>query len=270
MDFRGASAEAMTTLADDLKVAVEGSVAAAAATADALFEVSQAFRREAALRRYATDVAVPVEGRQGLVTELLEGKVDEVTLRLATSAVALRWTRSIDLPDALEHLSEIAAVRSAGSEGERLAGELFTVQQAVQDSEGLRDALTDPARSVEDKAGVIDSLLAGKALPATLTLAKQSLAGTYRTVSVALAEYQKTAAAVQGEGVATVRVARPLSEPESERLADALSRQYGRPVHVNVVVDPEVLGGVRVEIGDHVIDGTVSSRLDDARRALAG
>jgi F-type H+-transporting ATPase subunit delta len=41
-------------------------------------------------------------------------------------------------------------------------------------------------------------------------------------------------------------------------------------VHLNVVVDPEVIGGIRVEIGDDVIDGTVSSRLDDAGRKLAG
>jgi F-type H+-transporting ATPase subunit delta len=41
-------------------------------------------------------------------------------------------------------------------------------------------------------------------------------------------------------------------------------------VHPNVVVDPEVIGGVRVEIGDDIIDGTVVSRLDDARRRLAG
>jgi F-type H+-transporting ATPase subunit delta len=49
-----------------------------------------------------------------------------------------------------------------------------------------------------------------------------------------------------------------------------LERQYGRPVHLNIVVDPDVIGGIRVEIGDDVIDGTVSSRLDDARRKIAG
>ena len=56
----------------------------------------------------------------------------------------------------------------------------------------------------------------------------------------------------------------------TEVVMDKNSEQYGRPVHLNLVVDPSVLGGVSVEIGDDVIDGTVSSRLDDARRRLAG
>ena len=73
-----------------------------------------------------------------------------------------------------------------------------------------------------------------------------------------------------GQGVATVRVAHELTEADRDRLAAALQRQYDRPVHLNVLVDPEVLGGIRVEIGDDVIDGTVAARLADARRLLAG
>jgi F-type H+-transporting ATPase subunit delta len=67
-----------------------------------------------------------------------------------------------------------------------------------------------------------------------------------------------------------VHSARPLDEATQQRLASALTRQYGRPVHLNIVVDPAVVGGLRVEIGDDVIDGTVSARLDDARRKIAG
>ena len=82
--------------------------------------------------------------------------------------------------------------------------------------------------------------------------------------------HQKVIADVQAQAVATVRVARPLPDAEVDRLAAALTAQYGRPVHLNLLVDPSVLGGIRVEIGDDVIDGTVSSRLDDARRRLVG
>ena len=87
---------------------------------------------------------------------------------------------------------------------------------------------------------------------------------------VALETYQKIAAEHRRRLVATVRVARELGPEDAQRLQDALARQYDRPVHLNVVVDPDVIGGVRVAIGDDVIDGTVSSRLDDARRQLAG
>ena len=93
---------------------------------------------------------------------------------------------------------------------------------------------------------------------------------SHRTVTVAVEHYQKVAAATRNRVVATVRVAREISDADHQRLQGALARQYDRPVHLNVVVDPEVVGGVKVEIGDDVIDGTVASRLDDARRRLAG
>ena len=113
-------------------------------------------------------------------------------------------------------------------------------------------------------------LLENRILPATSRLVEQSLTGTHRTVAAALATYQQVAASVHGQRVATVRVAHPLSDADRQRLTDALSRQYDRQIHLNVVVDPDVLGGIKVEVGDDVIDGTVANRLDDARRSLAG
>jgi F-type H+-transporting ATPase subunit delta len=184
--------------------------------------------------------------------------------------VSRRWTNSGDLADGVERLGEVAAVLSAGPDGGKLSDELFALRGVIGDSPELRDALSDPNRSQADKAGLLEALLDGKALPATVTLAKQALSGTYGTVMAGLASYRRLAADVQGESVATVRVARPLSDEQEKRLTTALARQYGRPVHANVVVDPEVVGGIRVEIGDDVIDGTIASRLDEAGRKLAG
>ncbi|MFM9134003.1 MAG: ATP synthase F1 subunit delta, partial [bacterium] len=70
--------------------------------------------------------------------------------------------------------------------------------------------------------------------------------------------------------VAEVRVAQPLTEEQERRLAEALTRLKGRRVRLNVAVDPDVLGGVHVTVGDEVIDGTVASRLEQARRAVLG
>jgi F-type H+-transporting ATPase subunit delta len=78
------------------------------------------------------------------------------------------------------------------------------------------------------------------------------------------------AAESEGEVVATVRVARALSAADLRRLGEILNQQYATTVRLNFITDPDVIGGVRVEIGDQVIDGTISGRLDDARRRLAG
>jgi F-type H+-transporting ATPase subunit delta len=271
MDLRGASAEALAALTEELDSHVgSGDQGAAARLADELFSVALTLRSEGALRRFATDASIPAEAKQGLVREVFGGRLGDGATAVLTSAVGRRWTATRDLADALEQLSVVALVRAAGGESGRLADELFAWAQAVKDTPELRDALSDPARSVEDKERLIGGLLDGKALPSTVTLAKQALSGSYRTVSSALEDYQRTAARVHGEGVATVRVARELTEAETRRLSEALSSQYGRPVHLNLLVDPTVLGGIRVEIGDDVIDGTVASRLDDARRRLAG
>ena len=60
----------------------------------------------------------------------------------------------------------------------------------------------------------------------------------------------------------------PLADEERARLAAGLAAIYGGTVHVNTVVDPGVMGGIKVEIGDEVIDGTVIRKLDAARRAM--
>jgi len=260
--FRGASAEAVTALTDQ--------VSGSATVADDLFAVAATLRSEGALRRFATDSSVATEAKVGLVTQVFEGKVDAATLGLIKDAVGRRWTRTRDLGDALEHLGVVAAVRSSGDDSSRLVDELFAVRNLLIDSGDLRNALSDPARSVADKAALVDSLLAGKALPATVTLVNQALVSSHHTVTVALEDYEEVAADVHGRGVATVRVARPLTDGDHQRLTAALTAQYGRPVHLNVVVDPDVMGGIKVEIGDDVIDGTISSRLDDARRKIAG
>jgi F-type H+-transporting ATPase subunit delta len=262
LSFRAASAEAVAALVDE----VEGS----ASVADDLFAVAASLRSEGALRRFATDFALASEVKVGLVSELYDGKVDRLTLDLLKDAVARRWTRSRDLADALEYLGVVAAVRSSGKKADRVVDELFSVRTIVNEDTNLRNALSDRSRSATDKAALVDALLAEKALPATVVLVKQALAGTYRSVAVALEDYEKVAADAFGRDVATVRTARPLGDAAAQRLTTALTEQYGRPVHLNLIVDPDVIGGIRVEIGGDVIDGSIASRLDAARRKLAG
>jgi F-type H+-transporting ATPase subunit delta len=269
--MRGASADSLAVLTDALRDTVDGGADAARVSGD-LFGVSDILRREPGLRRVATDLSVTAEAKSQLVRQIFGDSLDTASLDLVSAAAGRRWAATRDLADALEHVGVVSVVRSAEQAGQAdsLEDELFAFERLVTDNPALRDALSDPARSVEDKRALLRSLLEGKATPATLRLAEQSVAGSHRTVAVALEEYQKVAAAHRDRLVATVRVARELGTQGEQRLAGVLARQYDRPVHLNVVVDPDVIGGIRVEIGDDVIDGTVVSRLDDARRRLAG
>jgi F-type H+-transporting ATPase subunit delta len=70
--------------------------------------------------------------------------------------------------------------------------------------------------------------------------------------------------------VAEVHVAVALTAQQRRRLAAALAASYGREVHLNVVLDPRVIGGVSVQIADELIDGSMASRLAGLRRRLAG
>jgi F-type H+-transporting ATPase subunit delta len=60
-----------------------------------------------------------------------------------------------------------------------------------------------------------------------------------------------------------------LTEEQRDRLAAALSAQLGFDVQINVVIDPEVVGGLRISLGGELIDGTLSSRIGDAQRRIA-
>ncbi|GAA4733639.1 F0F1 ATP synthase subunit delta [Nocardioides endophyticus] len=268
--LRGSSADALQALGarvDDGRNSPEEF----ASLGQDLFQLAALIRSEPALRRAVTDVSTPAEAKASLVRSLLGERVGAPALDLLVDAVGHRWVASRDLADVIEHLGVVAVVRSAGREqSSRLADELFAVAQAVEDSSDLRNALSDPARSVEDKVALLRGLLGGRALSATLALVEQALAGSFRSFHAGITQYQKVAAAAHGEGVALIRVARSLSDADRSRLEQALTAQYGRPVHLNIQVEPALVGGMRVEIGDDVIDGTVASRLDDVRRKLAG
>ncbi len=269
--MRGASADSLADLVAELTSALAAG-GQGGRTGEELFAVSGLLGTEPALRRVLTDPSRSAEAKQGLVRGVLDGKISASTLDLVASAAGRRWAATRDLGDALEYLGAAAVVKAAEAAGEAdaLEDQLFSVSQLISTSSPLRDALADPARTVADKQGLLRGLLAGKVTAGTQALVDQAVAGSHRNVVVAIEEFQKVAAAQRDRLVALVRVARPLEADKEQRLAQALSAQYGRPVHLNTVVDPHVLGGVRVEIGDDVIDGTVASRLDDARRRLAG
>jgi F-type H+-transporting ATPase subunit delta len=266
--LRGASAEALAELGQ--QAARTRTLDEAATLGTQLFGVAAVVRRDVALRRALTDSSVEGEARSGLARAVFGKALDEPALALVADAAGRRWISANDLPDALERVAVAATVRSAGANGNRVGDELFAVKRLVDDNPGLRGALADHSRTAEDRRGLLLGLLEGKTLPATTVLVGEAVSRQRGTVEATLQEYLDLAAEALEEGVATVHTARPLTADEQKRLAAALGKQYGKDVQLHVVVDPELIGGLRVEIGDDVIEGTVASRLDDARRRIAG
>lgn len=269
--MQGSSGESLARLTAELGTAIEGG-ADGAAVGDSLFSAADVLRAQPALRRAATDPSTAAEAKSALARGVFGSHLDAKATDLVVLASGLRWARSGDLASALEHLGVVALVKSAeaNGDGDRLEDELFQFGRAVTENPGLRDALSDPSRSVADKQGLVRTLIEGRASAGAVRLAERSVTGVHLTVTRALGEYTKVAAETRNRLVALVRAARPLADDEQSRLGDVLARQYDRPVHLNVVVDPALVGGIRVEIGDQVIDGTIASRLDDARRRLVG
>jgi F-type H+-transporting ATPase subunit delta len=264
--LRGASLEARDELAGRLSQASGDT----SALGEELFGAAALLRGEAAVRRILTDASIEADAKAGLAGNVFGHAVSEDTLGLVQEAVRRRWTSPRDLADVLEHLGVVATVRSAGDEGGRVSDQLFDVRQVVDGHADLRSALSDPARSAADKAGLLKQLLEGKVSKATLLLVDQAVSGSHGNIDRGLEDFQHIAAEAKQEKIATIHTARSLSDEERERLVNALSQQYDTSVHLQVVVDPSVVGGLRVEIGDDVIDGTVSGRLEDAQRKLAG
>jgi F-type H+-transporting ATPase subunit delta len=244
-----------------------------AQTGSGLFGVVDLLDANGPLRRGLTDPSQPGDAKAALVARLISGKVAAEVLDLVADAVRSRWSRSRDLADALEELavSSVTADAEAAGTVDRLEDELFRFERTVAASAELTAALTDRTASVERRTALVDDLVSGKVSPQTRTLLHRALvAPRGRNLSAVLAEYGRLAAARREQSVAHVRVAAPLDPGHRQRLATALAALYGKRVHLNVEVDPQVLGGIRVEVGGEVLDGSIATRLDDVRRRLAG
>jgi F-type H+-transporting ATPase subunit delta len=227
----------------------------------------------AGLRRALTDPSREGSDKAALITRLVDGQVPADVVDLVAGIARSRWSRSRDIADATDQLaaSAVLAAAQAADRLDTVEDELFRFGRTVYGTPDLRDALTDRTIAGDRKAALVQDLLSGKVADETLRLARQAvLAPRGSRLDAILDEYGSLAAERRRRQVAHVVVAAPLDATQRDRLTAALSRAQGHQVHLNIDVDPDVLGGIRVEIGGEVLDGTVSRRLDDARRALAG
>jgi F-type H+-transporting ATPase subunit delta len=167
----------------------------------------------------------------------------------------------------------VALLSIAEAEGvlDRVQDEFYAFARAIDHSEDLREALTDAALPSERKKAVIDELLGPRAHPLTATLVGFLVdAGQARRIGPIAEELAREAAHRSERTLAEVRTAVPLTDRQRERLTDALAKATGHPVELKVDVDPSVVGGAVVRVGDEVFDGSVASRLIEAKQYLTG
>ncbi|MEU5437198.1 F0F1 ATP synthase subunit delta [Streptomyces sp. NPDC020719] len=271
--MNGASREALAAARERLDALMDNTSVDAATLAGELAAVTALLDREVSLRRVLTDPAQAGEAKAELAGRILRGQVGGESADLVSGMVRSRWSRSRDLVDALEELANTADLTAAQKSGalDDVEDELFRFGRIVTSNSELRSALTNRAAAPSAKGELLRSLLGGKANPATERIVTRLVTQPRgRSLEAGLEALSKLAAARRDRMVAVVTSAVPLTDAQKQRLGAALAKVYGRQMHLNLDVDPTVLGGISVRVGDELIDGTVAERLDEASRRLAG
>jgi F-type H+-transporting ATPase subunit delta len=245
----------------------------AARLGDELFAVAGLISSQPALRRALTDPSRPAEARSSLVTDVLAGQVSEAAAELVASVAAARWSSPGDLLAAIEQLAvqSIAAASENAGRLDDLEDDLFRFGRIVKGQPDLRAALLDPFAAPDGKRQLVDELLAGKVTEEALRLIERAAASPLgRSLDVSMEDYARIAAQRRERLVAEVHVAIALTAAQRRRLAAVLAEMYGHQVHLNMVLDPRVAGGMTIRVGEELIDASVATRLAEARRRLAG
>jgi F-type H+-transporting ATPase subunit delta len=277
----GVSSNSLTAALSDLEAQLPF---ASLSLAQELFGVLTLVDSSAGLRRALTDPSRSAGEKTALVASLVDGKVSASAAAIVGKLAASRWADARDLGDALETLAATVVIAvaenrtgspdSSTASGitslEHLENDLFAFSRAVAANHDVQRALTAPQASAAAKTTLALRLVPSASEEAR-TLIGQAVAHPRGLKLTKLVEkFATLAAARQQRWIANVSVSRELSPVQAERLARGLNNLYGRELKVNTIVDPTLIGGVRVRVGDEVVDASVISRLGELRRQLAG
>jgi F-type H+-transporting ATPase subunit delta len=241
--------------------------------ADELFSVARLLDGQLTLRRALTDPAGKPEDRSGLARRIFGSRVSVTAVDLLETMARQRWSRPIDLVDAAMTLAIEASLDAADARGELdgVEDELFRFGRIVAGDRELARILSDRRAAAEGKAALLDRLLSGRVSPVTEQLLRNVLTGPHvGSAENAIERLSEVASRRRGQSVARVTTAVALTPAQEQRLVDVLGRLYGRAIGLQVTVDPSVLGGLVVQVGDEVIDGSIAHRLEVAARKLVG
>jgi ATP synthase F0 subunit b/ATP synthase F1 delta subunit len=272
--LRSASRESLAALVAKFdEVAADLGPDQLSSVADDLASVAKLLARESVLTRHLADPADDPTPKLGLLETLLEGKVGDTSLEVLKAAVSGRWSSDANLVDAVEHVARLALLVRA--EREEVAGEveeqLFRFSRILDTQPGLATLLSDYSAPTEGRVKLLrDVLDSGSGVNATtvqlLSQTVELLRG--ERADDAVLDLAELAVARRGEVVAHVSAAADLTDAQRTRLTEVLTRIYGHPVSLQLHINPELLGGLSIAVGDEVIDGTLSSKLAAAETKL--
>lgn len=232
-----------------------------------LFAISNALQQSSQLRSLLSDPSAEQQNKDGAVNKVFDG-LSERARELARFAASLRWSATRDLAAAFEVLG-VRAVASQSKNLDALQSELFEIQQLSSKDNELELALSSTRAAAEGKEHLVQQLLNGRASAEAIALSRQAVySRSYKRFAQVLEEYGLIVAEFAGESVAHIRVARALTSEQLDRLGKALAKAFGRELQLNVEVDEAVLGGVHVTVAGEVLDGTVLTKLVNARLQL--
>jgi F-type H+-transporting ATPase subunit delta len=223
------------------------------------------------LRKVLADPGLPPEPKRALLTDLGQDRLEEASVELLATAAIYQRVPLREFPALLAALAAMAAFTGADKAGEleRLEGELFFVATLVEQQPAVRSALTNPGLPVANKRALVADLLQGRVGDRCASLVDLLVElNEGHGLDSQLKEWAEVAAARRNRVVAEVRSAVELDETRRARLAEVLTRVIGKPVLLQTTVDKAILGSLVVRVGDELFDGSVRSRLEQAREAL--
>lgn len=271
--LRAASRDAMAALTEAFD-SVAGRLQEPGLTtlADELAAVVRLLVAEPALAKPLAEPTDNSSAKVALVDRLLSGKVDDHTLEIVRTAVTQRWSAESDLVDGVEHTARLALLKRAEVAGEidEVEDQLFRFGRVLDAEPRLASLLSDYTAPVDGRIGLLDKVVGGEGANGTAVALLEQTITLLRgeRADEAVIDLAELAVARRGEVVAQVNAAAELTDAQRTRLTEVLSRIYGHPVSIQLHVDPELLGGLSIAVGDEVIDGSIASRLAAAQTSL--
>jgi F-type H+-transporting ATPase subunit delta len=238
-----------------------------------LFSVVTLLAGPGGVRRTLSDPAIDAGRKERFVDQLFGEHVSATTVEVLKQIARTRWSEPRDVVDALENLAVETALVHAERDGQldEVEDGLFRFERILASEHALRAALTDRNLPADRKLELLHRLLDGKVADTTFALVQRAvLSPRGRTVERVLRDYSELAASRRERLIARVTSAVALSEDQQGRLTEALRASTGEDIRLQLIVDPGLIGGVTVRIGDEQIDGSVLRHLTEARRQLGG